>query len=173
MFYWSVLISTCKNLETHGQTMFTVSDFLSRFPDDDTSLTHLMRIRFGLRHVCRACGHLSTFHKLSGYRAFACARCANHIFPCAGTIFHGTKIPLHLWFFLAYRVMNGQLNLDAPQVQRMLGVNYRTARRMLGQIRQILEVQTGRELLRCLLSPVIERRFADLPVIQQTTCQSP
>jgi transposase len=141
--------------------LLTVSDFLSRFPDEEASLAHLMRIRFGLRHVCRACGHLSTFHKLSGYRAFACARCANHIFPCAGTIFHGTKISLHLWFFLAYLVLNGQPNLDAPQVQRLLDVNYRTARRMLDQIQHVMgESQTMRDLMWRLLSSVTERHGA-------------
>jgi transposase-like protein len=114
-----------------------------------------MRIRFGLRHICRVCGHLSTFHKLSGYRAFACARCANRISPCAGTLFENTRISLHLWFDLAYLLMNEEPNLGAVQVQRMLDVNYRTAQRMLDQLRSLIAEQAGRNLMQLLLLPML------------------
>ena len=34
----------------------TVRQFFARFPDDDACLNHVMEVRHGLRHVCRACG---------------------------------------------------------------------------------------------------------------------
>ena len=54
---------------------FTVRDFFNRFPNDDACLEHVMEVRFGLRHVCRACGMESTFHRLANRKAYTCARC--------------------------------------------------------------------------------------------------
>ena len=34
-------------------------------PDDEACLNHIMEVRFGMRHVCQACGVEGTFHKLT------------------------------------------------------------------------------------------------------------
>ena len=35
---------------------FSVRDFFNRFPDDNACITHVMNVRYGLRHVCAKCG---------------------------------------------------------------------------------------------------------------------
>ena len=69
---------------------FSVRDFFKRFPNDEACLEHIFTVRFGERHVCRACGVESTFHRMSDRRAFACAACGDHVYPTAGTIFQDT-----------------------------------------------------------------------------------
>src|ERR1700730_15850003 len=76
----------------------TVGEFFARFPDEDTCLTHIMEVRYGLRHVCGICGVEGTFHKLSNRRAFSCAHCGDHVYPTAGTVFQDTRTPLQVWF---------------------------------------------------------------------------
>ena len=51
----------------------TVREFFKRYPDDEACLNHIMTVRFGMRHACRACGKEATFHRLTNRRAFACA----------------------------------------------------------------------------------------------------
>ena len=34
----------------------TIKEFFKRFPDEDTCLNHVMNVRYGMRHVCGACG---------------------------------------------------------------------------------------------------------------------
>ena len=34
----------------------TVGEFFARFPDEDACLNHIMEVRYGVRHVCKACG---------------------------------------------------------------------------------------------------------------------
>ena len=44
---------------------FSVREFFERFPTEDACLEHLMELRYGLRHPCDKCLHLSTFHRLA------------------------------------------------------------------------------------------------------------
>jgi len=51
----------------------TVGELFARFPDENACLNHIMEVRYGLRHVCAACGVEGTFHKLAMPRASSCA----------------------------------------------------------------------------------------------------
>lgn len=72
----------------------TIRQFFARFPTGDACLEHIMEVRYGLRHICQACGKESTFHKLTERRAYSCAHCGAHIFPCAGTAFEDSRTAL-------------------------------------------------------------------------------
>src|SRR5258708_24755319 len=80
----------------------TVREFFARFPDEDACLTHIMEVRYGLRHVCRACGVECTFHKLASRRAFSSAHCGDHVYPRACTLFLHSRTPLQAWFYAIY-----------------------------------------------------------------------
>jgi hypothetical protein len=68
----------------------TVGELFARFPDEDACLNHIMEVRYGLRHVCAACGVEGTFHELANRRAFSCAHCGDHVYPTAGTVSQDT-----------------------------------------------------------------------------------
>jgi hypothetical protein len=51
--------------------------------------------------------------------------------------------------------MKEKPNLGAAEVQRMLGVNYRTAGRMLDQLRSVIAEQSGRDQMQLLLLPML------------------
>ena len=116
----------------------TVRDFFQRFPDDETCLKHIMEVRYGLRHTCRKCGIESTFHRMSDRRAFACAHCGDHVYPTAGTVFQDTRTPLQLWFYAIYLFVTTRHGVSGKELQRQLGVTYKTAWRMGQQIRSLM-----------------------------------
>jgi transposase-like protein len=126
----------------------TVRDFFARFPDDDACLTHIMEIRHGLRHVCRACGHEGTFHKLTERRAFSCATCGDHVYPCVETIFEDSRTSLQVWFYAIYLFVVTRHGVSGKELERTLGVTYKTAWRMGQQIRMLMAGVDGFELLK-------------------------
>jgi transposase-like protein len=116
----------------------TVREFFKRFPDDDACLAHVMTVRFGLRHVCRKCGVDSTFHKLAKRPAYVCAHCGHHVYPCSGTIFQDSRTPLTLWFYAIYLFIVTRHGVSGKELERQLGVTYKTAWRMGQQIRDLM-----------------------------------
>lgn len=116
----------------------TVGEFFARFPDDDACLNHIMEVRLGIRHVCGKCGVDSTFHKLANRRAFSCAHCGDHVYPTAETIFQDTRTPLQVWFYAIYLFVTTRHGVSGKELERTLGVTYKTAWRMGRQIRQLM-----------------------------------
>lgn len=125
----------------------TVRQFFARFPDDQACLNHVMEVRYGLRHVCGKCGKDSTFHKIEGRRAFACAACGDHVYPCAGTIFQDSRTSLQSWFYAIYLFVTTRHGVSGKELQRTLGVTYKTAWRMGQQIRDLMSNVDGFTML--------------------------
>lgn len=115
----------------------TIREFFKRFPDDDACLEHLMKVRFGLRRTCRKCGKDATFHRIKARKAYQCAHCADHIYPAAGTIFHRSSTPLTMWFYAIYLFVTTRHGVSGKELERQLGVTYKTAWRIGQQIRQL------------------------------------
>lgn len=126
---------------------FSVRDFFQRFPDDEACLTHIMEVRFGMEHQCRACGEVASFHRMSNRRAYACAKCGDHLYPTAETVFEDTRTPLQLWFYAIYLFVTTRHGVSGKELQRSLGVTYKTAWRMGHKIRELMAKADGFEML--------------------------
>lgn len=118
---------------------FSVREFFQRFPDDDACLAHIMQVRFGgTRFDCPKCGVVdSTFHKLAKRRTYVCASCGHHVNPTANTILHDTRTPLVSWFYAMYLFCTTRHGVSGKELQRQLGVTYKTAYRIGQQIRDL------------------------------------
>lgn len=116
----------------------TVRQFFAEFSDDDACLKRVMEVRYGLRHTCRKCGADATFHKLTERRAYSCSNCGDHIYPCAGTIFQDSRTSLQTWFYAIYLFVVTRHGVSGKELQRALGVTYKTAWRMGQQIRDLM-----------------------------------
>lgn len=118
---------------------FTVREFFKRFPDDATCLQHIMEVRYGLRHDCQKCGTVAaTFHRLANRPAYSCASCGAHVYPCAGTVFQDTRTPLTVWFYAIFLFVTTRHGVSGKELERQLGVTYKTAWRMGDQIRKLM-----------------------------------
>lgn len=118
---------------------FSVRQFFERFPSDDSCLEHIMTVRYGLRHDCRKCGTVNaSFHRLANRPAYACASCGDHLYPCAGTIFQDSHTPLRVWFYAIYLFVTTRHGVSGKELQRQLGVTYKTAYRIGMQIRKLI-----------------------------------
>ena len=126
---------------------FSVREFFARFPDDAACLEHIMQVRYGLRHPCAKCLTLATFHRLAERRAYSCAACGHHVYPCAGTIFQDSRTSLQVWFYAIYLFVATRHGVSGKELQRTLGVTYKTAWRMGQQIRDLMTKADGFEML--------------------------
>ena len=117
---------------------FTVRDFFARFPDEAACLDHIMTVRFGGTLMdCPACGVESQYHKLRDRRVYACPHCLHQIAPTANTILHDTRTPLVSWFYAMYLFCTTRHGVSGKELQRQLGVTYKTAWRIGQQIREL------------------------------------
>lgn len=112
-----------------------IRDFHKRFPDEDACLVHLMRTRFGDRLTCFKCHKEATYYRVKTRRSFECEHCGYQVYPTAGTPFEKTRTPLPDWFFVMFLFCASRNGVAAKEVERQLGVTYKTAWRMCFLIR--------------------------------------
>ena len=118
---------------------FPVREFFARFPNEEACLEHIMTVRFGgLTMHCEACGAEGTFHKLRDRRVYACPHCLFQIAPTANTILHDTRTPLVSWFYAMFLFATTRHGVSGKELQRQLGVTYKTAYRIGMQIRKLM-----------------------------------
>jgi transposase-like protein len=68
-----------------------------------------------------------------------CKDCAKQTSVTAGTVMHGTRTPLTLWFWAAYLVATHTPGMSAVQLQRQLGISrYETAWLILHKLRRAM-----------------------------------
>ena len=117
---------------------FTVRQFNYRFPTEDACLEEIKLLRYGERFACPSCGVINKFHKLKNRKAYSCDYCRHQVYPLKGTIFEKSTTPLKDWFYAIYLMTQTRAGISAKQLERMLGVTYKTAWRMFKQIRTLM-----------------------------------
>ena len=121
----------------------TVQGFFKMFPTDDACLEHLMRQRFGNPLFCQKCGNEGLFAKLKKIPAYACPTCGNHIHPMVGTPFENSHTPLQKWFYAMFLFTTSRHGVPAKELQRQLGVTYKTAWRMGHELQKYIALVDG------------------------------
>jgi transposase-like protein len=122
---------------------YTVKQLQADFPDDQACLEWLISYLYPAGITCKKCNKKTSHHKITGRRAYACAMCGNHFYPTAGTIFHGSRTPLTDWFHAIYIMSSDKAGTSARQIEREIGVTYKTAWRMMHQIRTMMSKPDG------------------------------
>lgn len=129
---------------TASESRYKLMDFMREFPDDEACLTWLWRTRHapdGEHATCPKCRTTTAFrryHTTQRRQAWTCTSCGQHVHPTAGTIFEKSSTALHLWFYGIYLMTSTRCGISAKQLERELGVGYKTAWRMFHLIRSLL-----------------------------------
>jgi transposase len=118
---------------------YSMREFNNEFPNDAACLEYVKEQRWpGGVALCPKCGKKRKHHRVGNRTAYACDHCGNHIYPLAGTIFEKSSTSLRLWFYAMYLMGSTRCGISAKQIQREIGVTYKTAWRMFRQIRTLL-----------------------------------
>lgn len=117
---------------------FTIKEFHEQYPDDAACLQDLFQRRFGHFKSCPECERETKFHRVSTRACFVCQWCGYQIYPMQGTPFEKTTTPLKHWFYAIYLMTATRSGVSAKELERQLGVTYKTAWRMNHQIRLLM-----------------------------------
>jgi transposase len=127
-----------------SESQYALMEFMRDFPDDATCLQWLWNTRYNIdgdRAFCVHCDQVRLFARYATTQrrqSWTCTACGVHVHPTAGTIFHKSSTSLHLWFYAMYLMTSTRCGISAKQLERELGVTYKTAWRMFTLIRNEL-----------------------------------
>ena len=117
---------------------FTLAQLLKEYSSDEKCLERIKNIRFPDGIICNKCLTITNHYKIKNRLQYACAHCGGHIAPLAGTIFEKSTTPLTAWFYAMFVMIKTRSGISAKQLERELGVTYKTAWRMFKQIRILM-----------------------------------
>lgn len=123
-------------------------EFQERFATEEACRDYLFVCRWPDGFRCRQCGGEEVGGMHRARRVWQCKRCGAQTSVTAGTVMHGTRTPLQLWFWAAYLLATHHLGISAVQLQRQLGIRYHeTAWMLLHKLRAVM-VAPQRESLK-------------------------
>ena len=116
---------------------FTIAEFNKQYPNDAACLEAIFRNRYRALRTCPGCKAATKFHRVTHRKCYACQVCGYQLHPLADTIFHKSDTSLKSWFYAIYLFANSRNGVSAKELERQLGVTYKTAWRMAKQIRTL------------------------------------
>jgi transposase-like protein len=112
------------------------------FQDADKAREHLEALRWPNGPVCPHCGSTRAPLTLEGksYRPglYKCKDCYEQFTVTVGTVFERSKIGLNVWLQAVHLMCASKKGISAKQLERMLGVTYKTAWFMSHRIREAM-----------------------------------
>lgn len=120
-------------------------EFDRRFSNEAACLEYLFQLRWPQGFVCPDCRHTKYWKSSRGL--YLCRQCQRQQSVTAGTIFHGTKKPLTVWFKALWWFSTRKSGVNAVALKELLGLgSYQTAWCWLQKLR-ICTIFPDREAL--------------------------
>jgi len=113
-----------------------MAEFEERFSTESACRDYLFRVRWPDGWRCPRCGAKQGWPNVR--RLMECRACGHQSSLTAGTVFHGTKRPLRLWFKAIFLMVTQKNGVSAKALQGFLGVSYPTAWTWLHKLRRAM-----------------------------------
>ncbi len=114
-------------------------DFQRLFPDDAACAAYLAAQRWPEGFCCPACGHDAAWALRAKPWTYECRGCRRQTSVKAGTILHGSKLSLTVWFWAAYLMATHSNGISALQLQKQLGLgSYKSAWLLCAKLRRAM-----------------------------------
>ena len=121
--------------EVRMQFPRTLVEFWDQFPDEAHCWACLRRARWPRGFECPRCGGRGS-HFLASRRLDQCRTCRYQGSVTAGSVFHGTRVSLRVWFLGVFVLARHKKGLSALQFQKDTGLgSYRTVWTLLHKLR--------------------------------------
>lgn len=108
---------------------YNINQFRKEFRSEEVCLEYVFKKRFS---------QAEGYYRVKGRKCWANAY-GQQIHPLAGTIFEKSSTSLQNWFYAIYLFSQSKNGVSAKELQRQLGVTYKTAWRIGYQIRQLMK----------------------------------
>lgn len=137
--------------------MANLIDVARELGTDKECLAYLEKVRWPSGVACLNCGSLKVSKAVSTVKnrvtgkvskkryVYDCLepQCRHQFTATTGTLFHDSHLPLPKWFMAVALFIDAKKSVSAMQMQRHLGVSYRTAWYLCHRIRKAMEAKGG------------------------------
>ena len=146
------------------------------FTDEKAATKHLEASRWPDGPYCPHCGSTNV-HRMKGKTQagmFLCNDCRDKFTPRTGTVMERSHIPVHKWLLAIHLMSASKKGVSSKQLERMLGISYKSAWFLSMRIREVARRREGR----CSAAPVrrsrrMRRSLAASRRMPTTASQSP
>jgi transposase-like protein len=111
------------------------------FQNEDTAREYLENLRWSGNPVCPHCGAIGAWPIEGGRKGlYKCKeyKCRKQFTVTVGTVFEKSKIPLNKWLAAVYLMCSSKKGISAKQLERTLGLTYKSAWFMAHRIREAM-----------------------------------
>lgn len=115
------------------------------FNDEESARKYLEEQRWPTGPVCPHCGGIERNYPIradAGKKIrkglYQCNDCNDQFTVTVGTVFERSKVPLHKWLAATYLMCSSKKGISSKQLERSLGVTYKTAWFMSHRIREAM-----------------------------------
>jgi len=111
------------------------------FHDEAKALAHIEASRWNGEPNCPHCGSLRVRRMEGKTQAgmFLCNDCRDKFTVRTGSIMERSHVPLHKWLLATHLMAASKKGMSAKQMERMLGVTYKTAWFLCHRIREAMD----------------------------------
>jgi len=127
----------CKN-KVQFQKGLSLSEFMDNFGTEAQCEVALEAAKWPKGFLCANCGHNSFSHLTRGRTKRQCNKCKYQTSLMAGTIFHGTKLPLTNWFLGMHLMTQSKNGISQMELSRQLGIGINAAALMYHKVAQVM-----------------------------------
>ena len=117
------------------------------FHDEDKAREHLEATRWPDGPFCPHCGEAENIHRLQGKSnrpgLFQCNSCRETFSVMLGSVMERSHIPLTKWVLAFHLMAASKKGMSAKQIERMLGVSYKSAWFLMHRIREAMAPAKG------------------------------
>jgi transposase-like protein len=116
---------------------------LPQFQSAEKARQYLERVRWNGKPICPHCGVVGGHYELTGESTrpglWKCHDCREQFTVTVGTVFERSKIALNVWLQAVYLMCSSKKGMSSKQLERTLGVSYKTAWFMTHRIREAMK----------------------------------
>jgi transposase-like protein len=117
----------------------TILEFNNEFPTEKAAIDYFLSVRYNDTLTCPHCGAtVRVYRYRERAKACHCKNCNNSFSPFSDTIFEKSSTDMRKWFYAVHLILNDKKGISGCQLQREIGVTYKTAWRMLRLIREAM-----------------------------------
>jgi len=112
-------------------------NLIEDFGSEDRCREYLEELRWPDGIDCPRCGG-RVISRIKHRNQFDCDGCRYQFSVTAGTLFHDSHLPLWKWFLGVYLMCESKKGISSKQLERSLGVSYKTAWYLTHRIREAM-----------------------------------
>jgi len=114
-----------------------IIEISTKFPTDLSAINYFEKVRWGRKPKCAYCGSDKLSNRNKDYR-YHCLTCNKTFSVTVNTHLHNTRLPLKTWLYAIGLICDAKKGLSAKQLERNLGITYKTVWNMYMNIRRLM-----------------------------------